>query len=365
MTGYGKIWIIFIVIIGVFLYGCTGETRKKEENMNLNTKNALGGKSEERTVYFAGGCFWGVEGYFKKIPGVMDTEVGYSNGRTENPSYEDLVYRNSGHAETVKVVYDKNTVTLEELILHLFRIIDPFSVNRQGNDVGEQYRTGIYYSDEEDRERIETVMEKLSEKYKKEGENRPIAVEVKPLEQYTPAEEYHQDYLDKNPGGYCHINLNLADEPLFPRESELTETDEELKDRIGADAYRVARENGTERPHSSPLDKNFEPGIYVDKVSGEPLFTSTDKFDAGCGWPSFTKPITEDSVEYNEDSSHGMHRIEVRSRDSDSHLGHVFPDGPREEGGLRYCINGVGLEFIPLDEMEERGYEDYIPLVRE
>ncbi|MDO5714634.1 MAG: peptide-methionine (R)-S-oxide reductase MsrB [Tissierellia bacterium] len=333
--------------------------------MKIKKASDLGGNVEEKTIYFAGGCFWGVEGYFKKLPGVLQTEVGYANGRTENPSYEDLVYKNSGHAETVKITYDKNTITLEELILHLFRIIDPFSINRQGNDVGEQYRTGIYFEDDGDKARIESIIGAIGERYKKEGETKDIAVEVKPLVQYYSAEDYHQDYLDKNPGGYCHINLNMADEPLLNWEEYKKESDEELKKRLGEESYHVARENGTEAPHTSPLDQNFEPGIYVDIVSKAPLFVSTDKFDAGCGWPSFSKPIMNHTIKYEEDNSMGMRRIEVRSENGDSHLGHVFNDGPKEQGGLRYCINGASLEFIPLEEMEEKGYGDYIPLVKE
>ena len=340
------------------------EKDTKEASMKKITNKDLGGMEGKESIYFAGGCFWGVEAYFKQLNGVLDTEVGYANGRTENPKYEDLVYHNSGHAETVKIVYDKNRITLEELVLHLFRIIDPFTVNRQGNDVGEQYRTGIYFEKDEDKLKVEKVIDFLQKKYEKEGKKGTIAVEVIPLVEIYPGEEDHQDYLDKNPNGYCHINLTKAQEPLLAWDEYQKESEEELRGRIGDQRYQVTRENATEPPHSSPLDQQFKPGIYVDVVSKAPLFVSTDKFDAGCGWPSFSKPITEDAMKYVEDNSHGMHRIEVRSENGDSHLGHVFNDGPKDQGGLRYCINGASLEFIPLEEMEAKGYGDYIPLVK-
>lgn len=313
---------------------------------------------QARKIYLAGGCFWGVEAYFERIDGVLDAVSGYANGKTENPRYEDLIYNNSGHAETVEVSYDPDAVTLDELLRHYFRIINPTSLNRQGNDVGSQYRTGIYYTDEADLPTIQSRISAEQEKYEKK-----IAVEVMPLVQFFEAEAYHQDYLQKNPGGYCHIDLGMAEKPLDPTAAPtfapdaFTKPDDAaLKAALSPLAWNVVRENGTERPFSSPLWDEDADGIYVDITTGEPLFSSRDKFISDCGWPSFSKPIEEKKIEYLTDSSHGMVRTEVRSVTGDAHLGHVFEDGPVESGGLRYCINGASLRFIPFEEMEAEGY---------
>jgi len=303
------------------------------------------------TIYLAGGCFWGVEGYFKRIEGVKDTTCGYANGRTENPSYEDVCRHDTGHAETVKVDFDDEVISLEDLLIYYFRIIDPVSVNKQGNDVGTQYRTGIYYTDESQLPVIKAAIEREQRKY-----NEKIAVEVLPIENFYSAEEYHQDYLDKNPNGYCHINLSLADEPIVRSEKYKRKNDDELKESLTPLQYDVTVNAATERPFDNEFNSNFERGIYVDITSGEPLFFSTDKFESGCGWPSFSKPIQKDLVKYSEDLSLGRRRIEVRSNAADAHLGHVFDDGPSELGGLRYCINSAALRFIPFDKMDEEGY---------
>ena len=303
------------------------------------------------TIYLAGGCFWGVEGYFKRIEGVKGTTCGYANGRTENPSYEDVCRHDTGHAETVKVDFDDEVVSLEDLLIYYFRIIDPVSVNKQGNDVGTQYRTGIYYTDESQLPVIKAAIEREQRKY-----NEKIAVEVLPIENFYSAEEYHQDYLDKNPNGYCHINLDFAYEPIVRSEKYKRKTDDELKESLTPLQYDVTVNAATERPFDNEFNSNFERGIYVDITSGEPLFFSTDKFESGCGWPSFSKPIQKDLVKYSEDLSLGRRRIEVRSNVADAHLGHVFDDGPSELGGLRYCINSAALRFIPIDKMDEEGY---------
>lgn len=349
------LFFLLLLLMASGIWGC-----RKEKTVE---KIDLGNVKKEKSIVLAGGCFWGVEGYFRRLPGVLDTEVGYANGRTENPSYEEVCRNNTGHAEAVKILYDVNRISLEELLLHYLRIIDPYSLNRQGNDVGTQYRTGVYY--EKDPSEIQRVFQKFLERERAKGVNRPFRVEVLPLENFYSAEEYHQDYLEKNPMGYCHVNLAMASEPLFPGKKDKDFSSEEKK--LSQEAYHVLRENGTELPGSSLLDQNFRPGIYVDVLSGEPLFASSEKFDARCGWPSFSKPIESGAVTYREDTSHGMRRIEVRSRTSDVHLGHVFPDGPKEEGGLRYCINGVSLRFIPYEDMEDEGYgelKDFVDFPR-
>ena len=313
-------------------------------------------ETKVKTIHLAGGCFWGLEAYMQKLNGVEDAVSGYANGKTENPSYYDL--KTSGHAETVKVIYNPDIISLEDILAHYLRVVNPVSVNKQGNDVGTQYRTGIYYTDEADKTIIENILAKEQTKHDK-----PIAIEVEPLKQFYDAEEYHQDYLEKNPGGYCHIDLSLADKPLDKDKEPMIDSsryikpsDEELKKSLTDIQYDVTQNSATERAFSHEYHDNFKRGIYVDITTKEPLFSSTDKFESGCGWPSFSKPISKDVVKYFEDNSYFMHRTEVRSRSGDAHLGHVFNDGPKELGGQRYCINGASLEFIPYDEMDEKGY---------
>ncbi|HOL15011.1 MAG TPA: peptide-methionine (R)-S-oxide reductase MsrB [Bacillota bacterium] len=312
-----------------------------------------------RDIWLAGGCFWGVEAYFARLEGVRRTSVGYANGRTVHPSYEEIA--STGHAETVQVTYDPDRISLQELLKHFFKIIDPTSKNRQGNDVGTQYRTGIYSNDPGDLETARAVLAGEQKKYQK-----PVVTEVLPLENYYLAEEYHQDYLEKNPGGYCHVDLSALPERKKPAATRAYRKPppEELKKSLSRRQFQVTQLNATEPPFENEYWDHHERGIYVDVVTGEPLFLSTDKFDAGCGWPSFTRPVDRSAIVEKEDRSYGMIRTEVRSRAGDSHLGHVFPDGPRDKGGLRYCINSAALRFIPLEEMEKEGYGDMIPLIK-
>ena len=300
-------------------------------------------------IYLAGGCFWGLEEYFSRIKGVEKTTVGYANGQVESTNYQ-LIHQ-TDHAETVHLIYDEKRVSLREILFYYFRVIDPLSVNRQGNDVGRQYRTGVYYTDEGDKAVIERV---FAEQEKQLGQK--IAVELEPLRHYVLAEDYHQDYLKKNPGGYCHINVNDAYQPLVDPGRYEKPTDAELKEQLTEEQYQVTQHSATERPFHNVYNATFEEGIYVDVTTGEPLFFAADKFESGCGWPSFSRPIAREVLRYYEDKSHGMERIEVRSRSGNAHLGHVFTDGPESAGGLRYCINSAALRFIPKEKMEAEGY---------
>lgn len=304
-----------------------------------------------KEIYLAGGCFWGLEAYMTRVFGVYDVTSGYANGNTENPSYEDLLYNNTGHAETVRVLYDPDRTSLKTLLTYYFKVIDPTSVNRQGNDIGTQYRTGVYYTDPAELPVIESVVAEEQKKY-----NKPIVVEVQPKEQYFLAEEYHQDYLEKNPDGYCHIDLNQVKIPVIDPAKYPKPSDEELKRKLTEEQYKVTQLNKTESAFSNEFWDNHDKGLYIDVATGEPLFTSTDKYDSGCGWPSFTKPISPEVITTAEDTSYNMIRTEVRSRSGNSHLGHVFKDGPKEAGGLRYCINSASIDFVPLDEMDAQGY---------
>ncbi|WP_394522667.1 peptide-methionine (R)-S-oxide reductase MsrB [Lacrimispora sp. JR3] len=314
----------------------------------------------KKEIYLAGGCFWGTEKYLQNIPGIVATEVGYANGNTEHPTYEEVCSHNTGHAETVKVEYDDTVISLPYLLDLYYDVINPVSVNRQGGDVGSQYRTGIYYTDEQDAPVIQRSIEELQKRYKE-----TIAIERLPLRNYYKAEEYHQKYLDKNPGGYCHIGADKfekAKEAVDISRKFAKKTVEELKQSLTEEQFEVTQNSATEQPFKNEYFDEFREGIYVDITTGEPLFMSYDKFDSGCGWPSFSRPISKELIKEAADHSLGRHRTEVRSRHGDSHLGHVFEDGPEESGGLRYCINSASLRFIPKDEMEKEGYGEYLIL---
>lgn len=311
----------------------------------------------EKKIYLAGGCFWGTDHLMSLVPGVVHTVAGYANSIVEDLSYKMVCSGETGAAETVEVTYDPGQIGLSDLLTLYFRSIDPLSVNKQGNDVGTQYRTGIYYTDEADVEAIMAVVATVSRRY-----SRPLAVEVGPLLNFYPAEDYHQDYLYNNPGGYCHIDRGLFMEAKNLR-SLHAEDKEELRRRLTPLQWEVTQNGATERPFVNEYDHEFRPGIYVDITDGTALFVSSDKYNSGCGWPAFTRPITDESLTEHLDTSYGRVRTEVRSANSGAHLGHVFNDGPAEDGGLRYCINSASLRFIPLDRMEAEGYGRYIPLI--
>lgn len=333
----------------------TGHQSGLPDNPNLTLKFD---EANLKDIYLAGGCFWGLEAYMARVYGVYDVTSGYANGNTENPSYEDLIYKNSGHAETVHVQYDPEKVSLETLLDYYFKVIDPTSLNKQGNDRGVQYRTGIYFTDPTEKAVIDKRIAKEQEKYSKD-----IVVEVEPLVHYYLAEEYHQDYLEKNPNGYCHIDLFTVEEVVIKAEWYPKPSDSVLKETLTDFQYEVTQENNTERAFSNEYWDFFEPGIYVDIATGEPLFLSNDKYDSSCGWPSFTRPIIPEVVTYVEDKSFNMVRTEVRSRAGDSHLGHVFNDGPVDKGGLRFCINSASIRFVALEDMTSEGYGYLVHLV--
>lgn len=304
----------------------------------------------KKKIYLAGGCFWGMQAYFKRFYGIMDTSVGYSNGISKETSYNKL--KETDHAETLEIVYEDNMIRLEEILLHFFNIIDPLSLNKQGEDVGRQYRTGIYYTSNDDLDIINKIYSFVE---KKIGEK--LVVEVEKIREYILAEDYHQEYLDKNPNGYCHIKIGKIENPLGTNYTKNLDKLNELE-------YSITQLGHTEKPFSSELNNEFSKGIYVSVVTGEPLFISSDKFSTSCGWPSFSRPIFTTSLNYFEDNKYMMNRIEVKSSLDDAHLGHVFEDGIKEKGGLRYCINGAALLFIPYDKLKDSSYSDYLIFFR-
>ena len=313
---------------------------------------------KRKKIYFAGGCFWGTEHLFSLVAGVVGTEVGYANSRIPYPEYKEVCSGQTGAAETVEVEYDDMEVSLTELLSIYFKSIDPTSLNRQGNDRGTQYRTGIYFVDRDDVPVIEAFVAAVERR-----STEPIVVEVMPLENFYPAELYHQDYLEKNPGGYCHIDPALFEE-VKSRKGRKNDKSQ-LRERLTPLQWEVTQNGATERPFVNEYDEEFRKGIYVDITDGTPLFISSRKYNSGCGWPAFTRPISSDLITEHTDTSFGRVRTEVRSASSGAHLGHVFPDGPASEGGQRYCINSASLRFIPIEDMEKEGYGDYKNLIEE
>ena len=374
---------ITIFILLAVLSGCGKGLAMNTGSANDNRKTVY--RQEQppvtgniREIWLAGGCFWGLEAYLDKLNGVVFTNVGYGNGNTENPTYQQVCSNNTGHAETVYVQYDPKLIDLPTLLTYYFKVVDPTSVNRQGNDRGSQYRSGIYYKDSGDKAVIDQVIAQEQKKY-----SAAVVTEVLPLRNYYVAEDYHQKYLEKNPNGYCHIDLSTLDaDPMAkgnnpadvrpsvvsPEQAALRgyskPSPQEIKKKLTDIQYRVTQSDGTEPPFVNDYWNNHEAGLYVDVVTGEPLFSSRDKYESGTGWPSFTKPISPDAVITKRDKSLFTERVEVRSRYGESHLGHVFDDGPKDRGGLRYCMNSAALKFIPLDKMADQGYGEFAPLVK-
>ena len=322
--------------------------------MNANNGMSDAKTGTEHVIYLAGGCFWGIEKLMQSIPGVIDATSGYANGVSEaDANYRTVSGGATGFRETVRVQYDPEKVSLDALLMAYFYVIDPTVTNRQGNDVGSQYQTGVYYAGEGARETVERIAAIEA------GRNETFAVEIGPLVNFYPAEEYHQDYLDKNPGGYCHIptdEIALFSRLMIDPGDYQKPAVEVIEEKLTREQFEITQNSATERPFANEYWDEFGKGLYVDVVTGEPLFTSLDKFESSCGWPAFSKPIEEPVVVENEDLTHGMRRVEVRSRAGDSHLGHVFTGDAESPNGVRYCINSAALRCIPYGQMEQEGY---------
>ena len=334
-------------------------------------------KEKLKTITFAGGCFWCIEGAFQNMEGVVDAVSGYIGGSEEDAQYLTVSKGKTQHREAVQVTYDPHIISTVELLNTFWASIDPTDAGGQFADRGYQYTTAIYYHDEEQRRIAETSKKALEESGLLDGE---VVTKIESYSSFYPAEEYHQDYFLKSSDHYERYKQAsgrsgfveetwardaarsyFEDQVKLHARDDYEYTDEEIAEmlkKLDPLAYHVVAENGTETPFNNVYWDNKEDGIYVDRVTGRPLFSSTHKYDSGTGWPSFWRAIDDDSVTLHEDNSIGMVRTEVRS--DAGHVGHVFDDGPEEEGGRRFCTNSASLLFVPKAEMKEKGYGEYL-----